>query len=162
MVELLNLLPHIFIQQILLWHVLYSCPRNDFTTYHSQPGEQLRAISRASSLLTVPWGSLWVRVPTSRTVPQALPHPAQYGTARRGNAGAPGEPWCPHRPRLPHTGGVGSVLGVVPAAIILVMLNPILTAMGINPNSAQVIQGVLIAGVMMVGGIATLMRERAS
>ncbi len=60
------------------------------------------------------------------------------------------------------TGGVGSVLGVVPAAIILVMLNPILTAMGINPNNAQVIQGVLIAGVMMVGGIATLMRERAS
>ena len=54
------------------------------------------------------------------------------------------------------TGGVGSVLGVVPAAIILVMLNPILTAMGINPNNAQVIQGVLIAGVMMVGGLATL------
>ena len=58
--------------------------------------------------------------------------------------------------------GVGSVLGVVPAAIILVMLNPILTAMGINPNNAQVIQGVLIAGVMMVGGLAALMRERAS
>ena len=58
------------------------------------------------------------------------------------------------------TGGVGSVLGVVAAAIILIMLNPILTAMGINPNNAQVIQGVLIAGVMMVGGVATMMRER--
>ena len=58
------------------------------------------------------------------------------------------------------TGGVGSVLGVVAAAVILIMLNPILTAMGINPNNAQVIQGVLIAGVMMVGGVATMMRER--
>ena len=35
------------------------------------------------------------------------------------------------------------------------MLNPILTAMGINANSAQVIQGVLIAGVMMIGGLVT-------
>ena len=60
------------------------------------------------------------------------------------------------------TGGVGSVLGVVAAAIILVMLNPILSAMGINPNNAQVIQGVLIAGVMMVGGVTALLRERAS
>jgi ribose transport system permease protein len=42
------------------------------------------------------------------------------------------------------------------------MLNPILTAMGILANNAQVIQGVLIAGVMMVGGIATVLRERAS
>lgn len=60
------------------------------------------------------------------------------------------------------TGGIGSVLGVVAAAIILIMLNPILTAMGINPNNAQVIQGVLIAGVMMIGGLTALMRERAS
>jgi len=60
------------------------------------------------------------------------------------------------------TGGSGSVLGVVAAGIILIMLNPILTAMGIDPNSAQVIQGVLIAGVMMIGGLATLLRERAS
>lgn len=60
------------------------------------------------------------------------------------------------------TGGVGSVLGVVAAAIILIMLNPILSAMGIDPNTAQVIQGILIAGVMMVGGLVTLLRERAS
>lgn len=60
------------------------------------------------------------------------------------------------------TGGVGSVLGVVAAAVILIMLNPILTAMGINPNNAQVIQGILIAGVMMIGGLAALMRERAA
>lgn len=60
------------------------------------------------------------------------------------------------------TGGVGSVLGVVAAAVILIMLNPILSAMGIDPNSAQVIQGVLIAGVMMVGGLAAWLRERSS
>ncbi|GIV79795.1 ABC transporter permease [Litorilinea aerophila] len=60
------------------------------------------------------------------------------------------------------TGGVGNVLGVVAAATILIMLNPILSAVGIDPNSAQVIQGVLIAGVMMVGGLVTILRERAT
>ena len=60
------------------------------------------------------------------------------------------------------TGGVGSVVGVVAAAIILVMLNPILSAMGINPNNAQIIQGVLIAGVMMAGGLTAWWRERSS
>ena len=60
------------------------------------------------------------------------------------------------------TGGVGSVIGVVAAAIILVMLNPILSAMGINPNNAQIIQGVLIAGVMMAGGLAAWWRERSA
>lgn len=60
------------------------------------------------------------------------------------------------------TGGVGTVAGTVPAAITMVMLNPILSAMGFDPNSTQVIQGVLIAAVMMVGGLAALRRERAS
>lgn len=60
------------------------------------------------------------------------------------------------------TGGTGSVLGMVPAAVILIMLNPILSAMGVDPNSAQVIQGVLIAAVMMVGGLVILRREKAS
>ena len=60
------------------------------------------------------------------------------------------------------TGGIGSVPGVVAAAVILIMLNPILSAMGVNPNNAQVIQGVLIAGVMMIGGLAAWRRERAS
>ena len=58
------------------------------------------------------------------------------------------------------TGGTGSVLGVVAAGVILIMLNPVLSAMGIDPNSAQVIQGILIAGVMMVGGLVVLRRER--
>ena len=60
------------------------------------------------------------------------------------------------------TGGVGSVLGVVATGVILIMLNPILSAMGINANTAQVIQGALIAGVMMIGGLVTLYRERSS
>jgi ribose transport system permease protein len=60
------------------------------------------------------------------------------------------------------TGGVGSVPGVVAAAIILIMLNPILSAMGVNPSNAQVIQGVLIASVMMLGGWVAWLRERAS
>jgi ribose transport system permease protein len=60
------------------------------------------------------------------------------------------------------TGGEGSVLGVVATAVTLIMLNPILTAMGIDSNSAQVIQGVLIAGVMMFSGLAILLRERRS
>ena len=60
------------------------------------------------------------------------------------------------------TGGSGNVLGVVSTAVILIMLNPILTAMGINSNNAQVIQGVLIAGVMMIGGLVTLYREKSA
>ncbi len=60
------------------------------------------------------------------------------------------------------TGGAGSVLGVVATGIILIMLNPILSAMGIDANTAQVIQGTLIAGVMMIGGLVTLHRERSS
>lgn len=60
------------------------------------------------------------------------------------------------------TGGAGSVLGVVATSVILIMFNPILTAVGVNANNAQVIQGVLIAGVMMIGGLITLYRERAS
>ena len=58
------------------------------------------------------------------------------------------------------TGGTGLVFGVVAAGMILIMLNPILSAMGINPNNAQILQGVLIAIVMMIGGLVTLIRER--
>ncbi|MDE0670126.1 MAG: ABC transporter permease [Caldilineaceae bacterium SB0662_bin_9] len=58
------------------------------------------------------------------------------------------------------TGGTGLVLGVVAAGMILIMLNPILSAMGINPNNAQILQGVLIAMVMMIGGLVALIRER--
>lgn len=59
------------------------------------------------------------------------------------------------------TGGVGSVVGAVAAAIIVFFLNPILSAMGIDPNTAQVVQGSLIALVMMVAGLLTLRRRRS-
>ncbi|MDQ3781551.1 MAG: ABC transporter permease [Actinomycetota bacterium] len=60
------------------------------------------------------------------------------------------------------TGGIGSVLGAVAAGIILFFLNPVLTAMGIDPNQAQVVQGLLIALVMMIAGLLELRRQRAS
>jgi ribose transport system permease protein len=58
------------------------------------------------------------------------------------------------------TGGVGSAIAVVPAALILFFLNPILTAMGVDPHSAQVIQGVVIVTVMMVTGVIEWRRRR--
>ena len=58
-------------------------------------------------------------------------------------------------------GGVGSVIGAVAAAIIVFFLSPILSAMGIDPNSAQVVQGTLIALVMMLAGLLALRRRRA-
>jgi ribose transport system permease protein len=58
------------------------------------------------------------------------------------------------------TGGIGSVLAVVPAAMILFFFNPILSALGVDPNRAQVIQGILIVLVMMVAGILEWRRIR--
>jgi ribose transport system permease protein len=59
------------------------------------------------------------------------------------------------------TGGVGSVVGATAAGLVLFALSPVLSAMGIDPNTAQVIQGTLIVIVMMVAGILALRRERA-
>jgi ribose transport system permease protein len=59
------------------------------------------------------------------------------------------------------TGGIGSVVGAVAAAIIVFFLSPILSAMGIDPNTAQVVQGSLIVVVMMVAGLLALRRRRA-
>jgi ribose transport system permease protein len=58
------------------------------------------------------------------------------------------------------TGGIGSVVGAVAAAVIVFFLNPILVAMGTDQNTAQVIQGALIVMVMMVGGLLELRRRR--
>jgi ribose transport system permease protein len=58
------------------------------------------------------------------------------------------------------TGGIGSVIGAVAAGIILFVLNPILTAMGINPNIGQVIQGAIIVLVMIGAGVLEWRRER--
>lgn len=59
------------------------------------------------------------------------------------------------------TGGVGSVVGATAAGLVLFTLNPLLSAMRIDPNTAQVIQGALIVVVMMIAGIVQLRRERA-
>jgi ribose transport system permease protein len=53
------------------------------------------------------------------------------------------------------------VVGAIAAAIIVFFLSPILSAMGIDPNSAQVVQGTLIALVMMLAGLLALRRRRA-
>jgi ribose transport system permease protein len=58
------------------------------------------------------------------------------------------------------TGGIGSLVAAVPAALILFFFNPILSALGVNPNQAQVIQGVLIVFVMMVAGLLEWRRRR--
>lgn len=58
------------------------------------------------------------------------------------------------------TGGIGSVIAVVPAGLILFFLNPILSAMGVDPNRAQIIQGLLIVFVMMVTGLLEWRRQR--
>lgn len=53
------------------------------------------------------------------------------------------------------------MVGAVAAAIIVFFLSPILSAMGIDPNTAQVVQGALIVAVMMVAGLLALRRRRA-
>jgi ribose transport system permease protein len=58
------------------------------------------------------------------------------------------------------TGGTGSVVGAAAAGIILFALSPILSAIGIDPNTAQVVQGSLIALVMMVAGLLEIRRRR--
>ena len=60
------------------------------------------------------------------------------------------------------TGGIGSVSAVLPAGLILFFLSPILTAMGVDPNRAQVVQGVLIVVVMAVTGLIEWRRQRRS
>jgi ribose transport system permease protein len=57
------------------------------------------------------------------------------------------------------TGGVGSPIGAAAAGYALFLLSPILTALGIDPNQAQVVQGVLIVLVVLVGGLLQLRRK---
>jgi ribose transport system permease protein len=51
-------------------------------------------------------------------------------------------------------GGVGGLIGVIAAAFILTLTKTILVLKGVDQNWAQVIQGSLIIGVVMVGGLA--------
>lgn len=57
-------------------------------------------------------------------------------------------------------GGTGSVVGAAGAGIIFFTLSPILTAMGVDPNTAQVVRGVVIVAVMVVAGLVQLRRWR--
>jgi ribose transport system permease protein len=57
------------------------------------------------------------------------------------------------------TGGIGSVLGALAAGYALMMLSPIMTALRVDPNQAQVVQGTLIVLVVMVGGLWRARRE---
>jgi ribose transport system permease protein len=57
-------------------------------------------------------------------------------------------------------GGVGSVVGAAAAGIVFFTLSPILTAMGVDPNTAQVVRGVVIVAVMVVAGVVQWRRWR--
>jgi ribose transport system permease protein len=51
-------------------------------------------------------------------------------------------------------GGIGGLIGPIAAAFILTLTKTILVLRGVDQNWAQVIQGLLIIGVVMVGGLA--------
>ena len=49
-------------------------------------------------------------------------------------------------------GGIGGLIGPIAAAFVLTLIKTILILKGVDQNWAQVIQGAIIVGVMMVGG----------
>jgi len=57
-------------------------------------------------------------------------------------------------------GGRGGVVGPVIAAFVLTLIPSDLIFLNIDPNFGQVIQGTLIVLVVMLGGLATLLRRR--
>lgn len=57
-------------------------------------------------------------------------------------------------------GGKGSVIGAAGAGIAFFTLNPILTAMGVDPNTAQVVRGAVIVAVMIAAGLVQYRRWR--
>jgi ribose transport system permease protein len=57
-------------------------------------------------------------------------------------------------------GGMGSVVGAAGAGIVFFTLSPILTAMGVDPNTAQVVRGVVIVAVMVAAGLLQWWRRR--
>jgi ribose transport system permease protein len=59
------------------------------------------------------------------------------------------------------TGGVGSVVGAVAAGYTLFMLGPVLTTLGVDPNTAQVVQGVLLVLVVMIAGVVQTRQVRS-
>jgi ribose transport system permease protein len=57
-------------------------------------------------------------------------------------------------------GGIGSVVGAAGAGLAFFTLSPILAAMGVDPNTAQVVRGVVIVAVMVLAGLVQLRRWR--
>jgi ribose transport system permease protein len=57
-------------------------------------------------------------------------------------------------------GGRGGLLGPIAAAYILSLIPAVLIYLGIDPNYGQMIQGVLIVIVVMIGGLFALLRRR--
>jgi ribose transport system permease protein len=56
-------------------------------------------------------------------------------------------------------GGRGGLLGPVAAAYILSLIPAVLIYLGIDPNYGQMIQGVLIVLVVMIGGLGAVLRR---
>jgi len=56
-------------------------------------------------------------------------------------------------------GGRGGMLGPVAAAYILSLIPAVLIYLGIDPNYGQMIQGVLIVIVVMIGGLGVVLRR---
>ena len=57
-------------------------------------------------------------------------------------------------------GGRGGMLGPVAAAYILSLIPAVLIYVGIDPNYGQMVQGVLIVLVVMIGGLGVVLRRR--
>lgn len=58
-------------------------------------------------------------------------------------------------------GGRGTIVGPILAVFVLALVRVDLTFLGIDPNYTTVIQGVILVGVVMFGGLITLRRQRA-
>lgn len=58
------------------------------------------------------------------------------------------------------SGGRGRLLGPVLAAFVLTLIPAILLSMGINPNVAVLLEGLIIIGVVMLGGLLELRRRK--
>lgn len=59
------------------------------------------------------------------------------------------------------SGGVGGLLGPVLAAFVLSLIPAIMLGLGVDPNTAETVRGVILIAVVMVGGWVQLRRDRA-
>lgn len=58
------------------------------------------------------------------------------------------------------SGGKGGVFGPIVAVFILSLLRTVMTFMNVNTNLATVVQGLILVGVLMIGSLIQLRRER--